>query len=204
VVGRWFSSKDAHGARRMMTCAYVFTCAASLWLSACGATPRRIDVVTYDPDGTAHTHYADFSEGYYRLSPNGGIDLVLHCQQPSGVDPTQTITQAVYLKAFWIPRPGKTFADSSQINARLYYAVWTPPTGVRYDGAGFAIFQLDASNGILTGQIESGILTPRFRLGNAVEPFGTARFTGRFEAREDPARVVALTQQIGSQFSRPL
>jgi len=185
-------------------CAGLLLCAAISGWAGCQAAPTRIDLVTYDPDGSAQRHYADFQEGYYRLTSNGGIELALRCEQPSQKDPTQTITQVVYLKAFWIPRPGKTFAEPSQLNAHLYYAVWTPPTGVRYDGAGFATFHLDSSSAILTGRIESGILSPRFRVGNAAEPFGTARFTGRFQAREDPGRVIALLQKLESEFSRPL
>jgi len=177
---------------------------AVLCAVGCQAERTRINLVTYDADGTAHRHYADFQEGYYRLSSHGGIELVLRSEQPSRIDPTQTITQVVYLKAFWIPQPGTTFVESSQINAQLQYAVWTPPTGVRYDGAGFASFHLDRRRSILTGRIESGSLTPRFRAGNAVEPFGTARFTGRFRATQDPARVVSLVQWLQSCFGHAL
>jgi hypothetical protein len=173
-------------------------------VSGCRVQQTRIDLVTYDPDGTAHRHYADFEEAYYHRSPSGGIELVLRSEQPSKLDPTQTITQVVHLKAFWVPKPGTTFVESSQINAHLRYAIWTPPTGVRYDGAGFASFRLDQRQSILTGRIESGTLSPRFRAGNAVEPFGTARLSGQFRAEKDPARVVALVQWLQSHFSRRL
>lgn len=174
-----------------------------LALSGCGSDETRIDLTTFDQNGQAHNHYAEFRRASYKLSSGGALELVLRSERPSSVDPTQTITQLVYIKSFWTPRPGTTFAEASQINARIQYAIITPPTGVRYDGGGFISYSRKRRTNEMVGKIESGTLAPRLRMGDAIEPFGTARFTGTFCAQENPRDVVSVIQTLESQFSTP-
>jgi len=164
----------------------------------------RLDLTVFEQDGRQHHHYTDFSAASYELSPGGTLELVLRSERPSSLDPTQTITQILYLKTFWQPMPGTTYVEASQINARVQYAMLTSPTGVRYDGGAFISFSIDKRTGILTGRIESGSLAPRFRMGDAVEPFGAARFTGTVRATERPRDVVNTLQMLESQFSQPI
>jgi len=170
----------------------------------CKGEETRIDLTTFDQNGQVQRHYAEFRRASYRLSGGGTLELVLRSERPSNIDPTQTITQIVYLKSFWTPRPGTTFAEASQINARVQYALITPPTGVRYDGGGFISYSLKRRTREIVGKIESGTLSPRLRMGDAVEPFGTARFTGTFCATENPRDVVTVVQMLESQFSQPI
>ena len=164
----------------------------------------RLDFTLFESDGRVNRHYANFSEAFYRMSAGGTLELVLRTEKPSTIDPTQTITQILYLKSFWRPVPGTTFVEATQINARVQYAVLTPPTGVRYDGGAFVSYKIDKRTGMLTGDIESGSLSPKFRMGDAVEPFGAARFTGHVRATEKPRDVVSTLQMLESQFSRPI
>jgi hypothetical protein len=176
------------------------------WLViGCEAPVRqtRLELTVFGQDGRRQHHYADFGEAYYQLS-GGTLELVLRSERPSSLDPTQTITQILYLKTFWQPMPGTTYVEASQINARVQYAMLTPPTGVRYDGGAFVSFRINKRTGELTGRIESGSLAPRFRMGDAVEPFGAARFTGTVRATERPREVVNTLQMLESQFSQPI
>ena len=91
----------------------------------CTGGETRIDLTTFDKNGQARRHYAEFRRASYRLSGGGTLELVLRSERPSSIDPTQTITQIVYLKSFWTPRPGTTYAEASQINARVQYALIT-------------------------------------------------------------------------------
>lgn len=176
---------------------------AGLGLSTgCSSTGTRLILTTYYEDGVPQQHYADFPEAYYAHSAAGTLELVLRAERPSSVDPTQSITQLVYLKTFWNPQPGRTYVQATQINARVQYAVLTPPTGVRYDGGAFITCKLDKDGDTLTGEVESGTLTPRFRMGEAVEPFGPAKFEGTFTARHRPGEVRATHQFLTSQFGR--
>ena len=104
----------------------------------------------------------------------------------------------------WNPIPGTTYAEGSQINARVQYALLTPPTGMRYDGSTFADYRLKRRTGKLVGTLEEGTLSPRYRMGDAAEPFGPCRFRGTFVATENPADVVTALQLLESQFRQPV
>jgi len=41
-------------------------------------------------------------------------------------------------------------------------------------------------------------------MGNALEPFGPANFTGTFVAQEKPGDVVDTAQALEAQFNRPV
>jgi hypothetical protein len=173
--------------------------------AGCRAPDRtRIELETFDDGGKSSRHYTDFAHASFRTLSDGRIELVLRSQQPSRVDPTQVINQVVYVQTFWNPRLGVTYAESTQVNARIQYAILTPPTGVRYDGGGFVTYEIDSRTGEAAGRIESGDLAPRYRMGNAVQPFGPARISGTFRARENAGQVVNGLQMLDSQFTQPV
>jgi len=176
---------------------------AALALPGGCQTPRttRLDLTTLDEQGRAAGHFTEFSRAWFQQADNGIVELVLRCDSPSRVDPTQTITQVAYFKGFWHPRPGVTYADSTQVNARAQYAVLTPPTGVRYDGGAFVSYRIDKATGRLVGWIESGNLKLRYRMGDAVEPFRVATIRGTFVAECNPAQVVNTRQMLQTHFA---
>lgn len=176
-----------------------------LLLAGCKSTPTdtRIDLMTFDEAGTPRQHYTEFRRASYRMSPGGLVELVLRSERPSERDPTQMIEQVIYIKCFWNPQPTRAFVDETQIDARVQYAVLTPPTGVRYDGSAMVTWRYDKDSGKLAGWIESGTLTPRFRMGDVIEPFGPANFTGTFVAEENPREIVETAQILEAQFNRP-
>jgi hypothetical protein len=175
-------------------------------LAGCRSTPTqtRIDLSTFDANGCPERHYTKFREAFYRMSPGGLVELVLQVERPSTIDPTQTISQVIYVKSFWNPQPARSYIEASQIDARVQYAMLTPPTGVRYDGSAMVTWRYDKNACKLAGWIESGTLAPRFRMGNAFEPFGPAGITGTFVAKENPGLVVNAAQALETQFSKPI
>ncbi len=184
----------------MRTSLYLTVVSAIALATGCGAERTRVDIRTYDEAGQEQQHFSAFNHASYRLSPGGLLELVMRAERASTIDPTQTITQIVYLKTFWTPRPGTTYIEETQINARIRYALLTPPTGVRYDGAGFLTYKRDGSTGDLVCHLESATLAPRYRMGEAVEPFGSARLSGTVRATEDPRDVVTTLQMLDAQF----
>jgi hypothetical protein len=176
----------------------------AVWVTAgCESKPTRMYLTTFDEVGTPQYHYADFDQAYYRRTQDGRVELVLRARKPSQMDPTQMITQIVYARDMWLARPGKRRVEATQINAHLEYAILTPPTGVRYDGVALMTYKVDPRTGILTGQIESGSLEPKYRMGEASPPFGSARVTADFQAVENAARVVHAVQTLDSLFQKP-
>lgn len=178
--------------------------AGAVLLVGCGPKVTRIELQAFDESGAASHHFTEFTRASFKRTTDGRIELVFRSQQPSQVDPTQNIIQIIHVQTFWTPRHGVTYADSSQINARVHYAILTPPTGVRYDGGAFVSYKIDSLTGEAVGWIESGELSPKFRMGNAVEPFGPARITGHFRATEDPGSIVETVQMLKSQFTQPI
>lgn len=177
-------------------------CSAVLAGVMCGCAPRKthVEFETLGKNADAERFVGDFNMAFYRRLPGGKWAIVLRSERPSSVDPTQTITQLLYVRTFWKPIPGATDIEPSQINSKLYYAVLTPPTGVRFDGAAFVTAKVDPMTGELAGRIESGTLVPRYRMGDAVEPFESARLDGTFRAKEDPRAVIDVLQTIETNF----
>lgn len=171
--------------------------------TGCGSgllAPARVELSTLDDAGRTQNHYAEFQRASYRRSSGGLIELVLESDQPSKVDPKQVITQIVYIKSYWLPIPGRTYMEATQINAEIQYAMLTPPTGIRYDGAGFVSYKLKKGSDKLNGELESGTMAPRLRMGDATEPFGPARLQGKFKAENNPREVVKAVQLLQTQF----
>jgi len=169
-------------------------------LVGCAPRETRVELQTLGEGEQSGCFVGDFNQAYFRRLPGGTWEVVLHSEKPSSIDPTQTITQILYARTFWKPIAGTTAIESSQINARLRYAVLTPPTGVRYDGAAFVTAKVDRVTGELAGRIESGTLVPKYRMGQAVEPFASARLEGTFRAKEDPRAVIQALQTIYTRF----
>ena len=164
----------------------------------------RIELSSVSAEGEIQEHYAKFDRASYRMSQDGLVELLLEAVRPAETDPTQNIRQLVCIKSHWLPIPGRTYMEASQINARVQYAILTPPTGIRYDGSAFVSYKLNKRNGELIGQIEGGHMAPRYRMGDAEPPFGPARFEGTFVATENAREVVAGMQQLAAQFTQPI
>lgn len=178
-----------------------------LWLallSGCANEPSRMVLKAVDRAGVQESLSTEFRRCVYHRTAQGLIEVALKTEHPSTEDPTQTITQILYLRQIWNPRLGASFVDSTQVNARVEYAILSPPTGVRYDGSAFISYKIDKYTGELKGRIESGNLSPRYQMGDAIEPFPAARLTGTFRAVESPREVLNARQLIETRFTERL
>lgn len=175
-------------------------CACAVVVSAIGCGPEwtRIELTTYDAAGGVQKLYAQFDRVYYHRPASGLVEVALISEEPSQRDPAQTITHLVHIQELWHPHPGVTFAEPTQINVRVRYAILTPPTGVRYDGSGFFTYKI--KDGGLVGELESGQLQARYRMGDIVERFPHARFTGTVIGVPHSGEVVALAQRLDTLF----
>lgn len=171
-------------------------------LAGCSPESTRLHLTTYDEAGRERHHYADFNRVAFLTNPSGLLELGMRAEQPSKLDPTQTITQLIHIREVWRPRPGHTPIDSTQINVEVRYAILTPPTGVRYDGAGFLFAKIAKDGRTVSGQIESARLAPSYRMGDAALPFGPARFSGPFRAVNNPGEVIEIARQLDLLFSK--
>lgn len=113
-----------------------------------------------------------------------------------------TLRQALHLRVFWRAQPGRTFAERTQTNANLRYAVLVGDRVLAYEGAGFVYFEASADGGSIKGTVESSSLSPAGRVGEIEDVIGPCRIEGSFTARRDKARTVEALQRLRRQAVR--
>ncbi|MEK6643686.1 MAG: hypothetical protein AABZ08_07230 [Planctomycetota bacterium] len=150
-------------------------------------------------------------ELYSEVFPNGGYAITAHRNQvftfeiaPHSSRGDSDLSnpndaeyrQLVRVEVFWKPRPGATYADSSQTNANITYCLITGKDSITYEGAGFVYLKRSMDNKTITGQIESATLVPAHFQGEPADLFGPCHLKGNFVAREDRVAVTAIEQRL--------
>jgi hypothetical protein len=170
----------------------------------CKSDPHRLHLTTYNEAGEPQRRYTDLSQAYYHRNHDGRVEIVLVAETPDSQDPTQTVTQLMHIKELWTPHPGVTFANATQINARIHYVIMTETSGIRYDGAAFVTYDISDRTRLLEGEIEAGQMIAKTRMGQALEPFANARIDGKLTALPDSGRVVEALQTVEHRFPKLL
>ncbi len=116
---------------------------------------------------------------------------------------TVSMSQYVHLRVFWKPKPGTTYAESTQTNAGILYCLVTGNNAISYEGAGFVYFTLSRDKQTITGRIESSTLVPVRTAKAPVDLFGPCRVEGWFIARQDRPRVVEIQQRVRRVLGGP-
>jgi hypothetical protein len=116
---------------------------------------------------------------------------------------TVSMSQYVQISVFWKPKPGTTYAESTQTNAGILYCLVTGGNAISYEGAGFVYFTPSYDRKTITGRIESSTLVPVRSTKEPVDLFGSCRVEGWFVAREDRGRVVEVRQTLRRVLGRP-
>ncbi len=115
----------------------------------------------------------------------------------SDAEPSETpMTQLIYIEVFWKPRPGTTYADPTQTNADVSYALVSGKDVVTYEGAGFVFFQTSRDSRTITGQLESATLVPARFVNDPKDLFGPSQMKGSFTAHEDRKRVTEVQRRL--------
>ncbi|MFH1417483.1 MAG: hypothetical protein ABII12_04255 [Planctomycetota bacterium] len=113
------------------------------------------------------------------------------------------MAQFLLVHVFWKPKPGTTFANSSQTNASIDYCLVTSDNAISYEGAGFVSFALSRDGRRATGKIESSTLVPVRTHNEPIDLFGPCRLSGTFVTLEDKGRVVSVQQRLRRKLGRP-
>ncbi len=169
-----------------------------LWLLGCGPKATQFHVVDYRPSGEAHGYFQAFDECYYCTDAHGNVDIVARHTTVNGESPTTT--QVVHMRTFWVPKPGRTYAERTMINATVSYLIVSGPDGATFEGSGFLCFRPDRKRQQIKGRLELSSLKPQRRLGSAERLFDKAELSGEFVAKRDKARVIATLREMRRLF----
>jgi len=132
----------------------------------------RVELTSYAQPDRPETYFQDFALAWFSSQPNGDIEILLETSQPIESLGYDVLQQSLYIHVLWTPIPGKTYAESTQINAQITYEMRVANTGQRvrsasddqpicYKGSGFVTFTTDWRGNGLTGKIERAGLEPQ-------------------------------------------
>lgn len=173
-----------------------------LWcaLGGCAAPISRFTIVDHREEGAPRTYGETFDEAYYDIDGQQNLQLVLRRQQPSASDPRAQIVQIISIRSLWRPIPGRTNAESAQINGTVAYAILGDERGATFEGAGSVFFQPPGGSGLLYGKLDQAVLRPTRSRGGDEGLFRHAVLSGTFAAVRDRRQVVRLTNELNRLF----
>ncbi|MFA5863675.1 MAG: hypothetical protein WC975_03215 [Phycisphaerae bacterium] len=165
----------------------------------CQSNYNRMSLVNYANAEKPEELFQNFSQSFFAGSPGGEYEILLTTSEPISKDGGKVLRQVVFVTTLWNPIPGKTYAESSQINAKIIYLVEIAdcPGGaviqqsgkkvICYKGSGFVSSQTNRTGQVLTGRIEQALLEPvlkgtHYRLGRFA-------LSGNFRATRNRAAV---------------
>jgi hypothetical protein len=168
--------------------------AGLLTASGCADPTTVLVIETHQNPARPVLLHERFDEAWFASDARGNWDIVLRAARPSPVEAGGELIEIFHARIFWRPRPGTSYAERTQTNAQFCYALIDVDRAISFEGTGFIYPVLDRTGVEMRGKVESGTLTPTRRAGDARDPLGACRITGRFTARQHRARVVeALT-----------
>jgi len=173
----------------------VATCGA---LVGCSQKKTIFDVADYRDSGKVERYFQPFDECYYCYDGASNLEIVAR-HSGAGQDGSET-TQVIHLHTFWVPRPGKTRAERTMINATVNYMLVRWPTGASFDGSGFFSFTENRSHDTIQGTLELSSLQPQRRLGAAERIFERAELKGQIVAKRSRSKVLSILHDMDRLF----
>lgn len=205
---------------------------ACILSSACRKTETCFEVIAFADEDNPERISENFEPGSFAMDARGQWDIVFAISPtqayPSDMGSIETApetsdgdspdaaadvpehgeedlwwSQTIHIHLFWKPRPGRTYAESSQTNATIVYCIMTNYGIVKYEGAGFVYFKHSRDGKKITGKIESSTLYPSHFVGEPADVFGRCRLDGTFTALEDRRAVVEVQRKLRKRLGRP-
>ena len=173
---------------------------ASALTAGCRSGESRFEVVDYRSDGEPCRYHESFEEAYYTTELDGNMTIVLRRQEPTVDDSRESISQIVRIATFWRSQPGRTIADSTQINGTVSYAIIGPGGGTAYEGTGSVFFEENRDRNELEGSLDQALLSPVRTIKEGQPIFEKAQLKGKFQAVRDRRQVVRIMNETNRLF----
>lgn len=191
--------------------------------TGCQSKGTQLEVTAFRSPSAPEIYRERFDAGYYCINADQSWTFIFEIM-PVQVAAPQTgdaassqptdetgssedalwMSQIVEVEVFWRPRPGTSYAESSQTNANIVYGLTTGAGSITYEGAGFVSFSPSADKKSIQGRIESSTLYPARTVNAPPDLFGPCRMTGRFTAIEDRKHVVEKLREFRRRVGPPV
>ena len=179
---------------------YVLAIPMMVVQAGCAQRVTVFDIVDHRTGEPAIRYRETFDEAYFDVDDAGNVDIVLRRVQHETGDGRGDLTQIIRIRCLWEAIPGRTTADSSQINATIGYHVVAGGIGASFDGAGSVFFKVKRNGTKLRGTVEDAVLLPRHRQGNGGRLFANAALSGEFYAVRDARKLVRIVNETDRFF----
>ncbi|MEK6674718.1 MAG: hypothetical protein AABZ47_03580 [Planctomycetota bacterium] len=174
-------------------------CFAALVVLGCASAPGTFLLVDHRDGARPREFHESFTEAYFDRTPAGNIQVALRRQEPGGMD-SPAITQIAFVRTFWRSVPGRTTAESTQINANVGYFIVSGETGESFEGSGAVFFNLDNWSGVLTGTLDHATLALSRQLSKNTPLFSRVTLSGKFRAERNPQMVARWVNEMNRRF----
>ena len=177
-------------------CLSAVRCGLIVFVAAggCKRTETQFEVVSFR-SASPEIYREHFDDGYYCENADNKWTFVFDIKpvlvqamgqpaddgaatsQPTSSPATRAdeelwMSQVIEVEVFWRPRPGTSFAESSQTNANIVYSLTTGAGTITYEGAGFVYFSPSMDKKRMEGRIESATLYPARTVKEQPDLFG--------------------------------
>jgi hypothetical protein len=170
-----------------------------LWLSGCARPVSALEFTSHKGASSPETYRLALDECAYYVGPGGDYYIGGRATHTAGEGRGGSIVQLLEVHLFWKPWPGKTFDDSSSIDATIRYAIVTERGTVTYSGTGFVYPRKRWLGNELIVDVEVARLRLESRQGDSPDLFGAARLAGTLVAKENASLAVDLRRQLELQ-----
>jgi hypothetical protein len=153
-------------------------------------------LVSYKDPYFPEPYTVEFSQCAYQVDNCGDYHFVGRATREPVDGGSGRITQLLYVHLFWRPRPGKTFADKTNSNATIRYAIVTDSGVAVYAGTGFVYPKRKRFGSDVVATLERARLRLESLVGQAPELLGEARLTGKLVARQDPNLTMDVRREL--------
>ena len=171
-------------------------------LAGCASPGATVRLLDYRDSAPPQPYVESFPEAYYALDHQGNVDLILRRVEESS-DGEGEVVQLVHLRSFWRSIPGRTVADTTQINAAVRYEITTAGEVFRLEGAGSVFFSLSQEGAELVGSVEEAFLRAAVQTDCGELPFSRVKLSARFRAECNRRWVTRWVNELDRSFPAP-
>lgn len=159
----------------------------------CARTHRTLDVTSYRDPYFPETLSIEFTERGFARTADGDTHIVARESSPGGAG---VVEQLLHMHVFWKPRPGRTFADSSSVDATIRYVIATDQGRSVYAGTGFVYKKFSRDEQRLEANVEASELRLVRTAGDPPTSMGPIALRGKLTLERARALVTDVRREV--------